>query len=96
MPRINVEKPFDFAVNGNHVIEVGVGEQDVSERCALVAVEHLKVATLVEGDPAPPGGDGAKEGKDEPPAGTGDDAAPTAQPEGETPKGKTKKAAGAK
>ena len=45
MPIIIVNKPFTFAVDGNHVIEISAGEQDVSERCALVAVEHLGVAS---------------------------------------------------
>jgi hypothetical protein len=44
MPIILVKKPFPFAPDGNHVVEVKAGEQDVSERCALVAVEHLGVA----------------------------------------------------
>lgn len=48
MPIISVKKPFPFAVNGNQVIEIPVGEQDVSERCALVAVEHLGVATYLD------------------------------------------------
>jgi hypothetical protein len=47
MPIILVKKPFPFAVDGNHVIEVPVGEQDVSDRCALVAVEHLGVASYL-------------------------------------------------
>lgn len=45
MPIIIVNKPFPFAADGNHVVEISVGEQDVSERCALVAVEHLGVAS---------------------------------------------------
>ena len=45
MPIIIVKKAFTFAVDGNHVVEISVGEQDVSERCALVAVEHLGVAS---------------------------------------------------
>ncbi|MGY2365996.1 hypothetical protein ACW9IO_25870 [Pseudomonas azotoformans] len=45
MPIILVKKPFPFSADGNHVIEVPAGEQDVSERCALVAVEHLGVAS---------------------------------------------------
>ncbi|MDN5519192.1 hypothetical protein [Pseudomonas sp.] len=44
MPIISVKKAFPFAVDGNQVIEIQVGEQDVSDRCALVAVEHLGVA----------------------------------------------------
>lgn len=46
MPTIIVSKPFPFAVDGNHVIQIEVGEQEVSERCAIVAVEHLEYATL--------------------------------------------------
>lgn len=48
MPTIIVHRPFQFAVDGNHVVTVPAGEQDVSERCALVAVEHLKAASLPE------------------------------------------------
>ena len=47
MPIIIVKKPFPFSADGNHVVEVGAGEQDVSERCALVAVEHLGVASYL-------------------------------------------------
>ncbi len=46
MPTIIVTKPFPFAVEGNHVIQIETGEQEVSDRCAIVAVEHLKYATL--------------------------------------------------
>ncbi len=46
MPTIIVHKPFRFAECGNHVVTVPAGEQEVSERCVLVAVEHLKVASL--------------------------------------------------
>ena len=45
MPIILVKKPFPFSADGNHVVEVPAGEQEVSERCALVAVEHLGVAS---------------------------------------------------
>lgn len=48
MPRILVIDAFKFAVDGNHVIEVAPGEQEVSERCAEVAVEHLKVASRLD------------------------------------------------
>ena len=48
MPIILVKKPFPFAVDGNQVVEVPAGEQDVSERCALVAVEHLGVASYLD------------------------------------------------
>jgi len=47
MPFILVTKAFPFAIDGNEVVQVECGEQEVSERCALVAVEHLEVATLV-------------------------------------------------
>ncbi|MFG0924204.1 HeH/LEM domain-containing protein [Pseudomonas sp. CJQ_8] len=49
MPIISVEASFKFAEGGNEVIEIQVGEQDVSDRCALVAVEHLGVATYLDG-----------------------------------------------
>ena len=49
MPRILVTAGFKFAVDGLHVIEVEPGEQDVSERCAEVAVDHLKVASRLNG-----------------------------------------------
>jgi hypothetical protein len=49
MPRILVTAAFKFAVDGLHVIEVEPGEQDVSERCAEVAVEHLQVASRLDG-----------------------------------------------
>jgi len=48
MPIILVKKPFPFAVDGNQVVEFQAGEHDVSERCALVAVEHLGVAEYLE------------------------------------------------
>lgn len=44
MPKINVKQAFSFSPDGKTVIEVHAGEQDVSDRCATVAVEHLKVA----------------------------------------------------
>ena len=50
MPRILVIAAFKFAVDGLHVIEVEPGEQDVSERCAEVAVEHLQVASRLDGE----------------------------------------------
>ncbi|TFF37424.1 HeH/LEM domain-containing protein [Pseudomonas sp. RIT623] len=48
MPSIFVKKPFPFAVDGNQVVEVQAGKQDVSERCALVAVDHLGVAEYLD------------------------------------------------
>jgi len=53
MPIILVKKPFPFAVDGNQVVEVQPGEQDVSERCALVAVDHLGVADYLDRQSAP-------------------------------------------
>ncbi|QEY73228.1 hypothetical protein [Pseudomonas denitrificans (nom. rej.)] len=49
MPLIHVEEAFPFSPDGNEVVTVEVGEQEVSDRCALVAVEHLQVAWLVDG-----------------------------------------------
>lgn len=49
MPLIHVEEAFPFSPDGNEVVIVEAGEQEVSERCALVAVEHLQVAWLVDG-----------------------------------------------
>lgn len=74
MPKINVEKPFPFSPDGKSVVEVEAGEQDVSDRCAEVAVEHLKVATLVgeSGGKAKTGGkakaDDKKPDAEQPPA----------------------------
>ncbi|WP_327440270.1 HeH/LEM domain-containing protein [Pseudomonas donghuensis] len=48
MQSILVKKPFPFSPDGNQVVEVQTGEQDVSDRCALVAVEHLGVATYLD------------------------------------------------
>lgn len=53
MPIILVKKTFPFALDGNQVIEIQAGEQDVSERCALVAVDHLGVAEYVNRQRAP-------------------------------------------
>ncbi|NMX81788.1 hypothetical protein HBO10_19855 [Pseudomonas sp. WS 5503] len=48
MPIILVKKPFPFSADGNHVVEVPAGEQEVSDRCALVAIEHLGVASYLD------------------------------------------------
>lgn len=63
-PVINVFKAFKHADDGNTVVEYPVGEHDVSERCALVAVEHLGVAELVGAKNSPPPADtnGSDEG----------------------------------
>lgn len=60
MPIIKVEKPFPFSPDGKSVVDVEAGEQEVSERCATVAVEHLKVATLVKAGAGEPSGDDNK------------------------------------
>lgn len=44
MKVIIVEKPFSHAENGIHVTDYEKGEQVVSERCAEVAIKHLKAA----------------------------------------------------
>lgn len=46
MPTIIVKQAFQIAINGNQVVTIEAGEQDVTDRVALVATEHLKVATL--------------------------------------------------
>lgn len=48
MQSILVKKPFPFSPDGNQVVEVQVGEQEVSDRCAVVAVEHLGVAEYLD------------------------------------------------
>ena len=48
MPIIFVKKPFPFAADGNQIVEILAGEQEVSDRCALVAVEHLGVAAYLD------------------------------------------------
>lgn len=53
MPIISVKKAFPFAVDGNKVVEIHAGEQDVSARCALVAVEHLGVAEYLDRQAGP-------------------------------------------
>ncbi len=89
MPKINVEKPFPFSPDGKSVVEVEAGEQHVSERCAEVAVEHLKVATLSDNqdsdppeDPDPEKGPEAEPATDETPApGEAPASEPAAEPE---------------
>lgn len=53
MPNILVTTAFPFAVDGNEVVQIEVGEQEVSDRCALVAVEHLGFATLLDDESGP-------------------------------------------
>lgn len=53
MPKILVTQAFPFAVGGNDVVQIDAGEQDVSDRCALVAVDHLGLATYIGERPQP-------------------------------------------
>jgi len=52
MPKIIVEREFKHSDDGNTVSTYPAGEHEVSERCALVAVEQLKVARI-HGQPGP-------------------------------------------
>lgn len=45
MPIITVKEAFKFAEGGNTVIEYDKGVHEVSDRCAEVAIDQLKVAT---------------------------------------------------
>jgi hypothetical protein len=44
---IKVEKPFKHSEDGNIVNEYDVGEHEVSDRCADVAINQLDAAALV-------------------------------------------------
>lgn len=49
MPIITVKQTFKIAIeNGNKVVEIEKGDQDVSDRIAEVAVNQLKVATITQ------------------------------------------------
>jgi hypothetical protein len=50
MPKIFVKKPFRFAVDGNHVIDVEDGEQEVTERCAKVALKEGWANAVKQGE----------------------------------------------
>lgn len=53
-PIINVGKAFKVAVdNGNRVIDIDLGEHDVDDRIAEIAVMQLKVAEYVDGPNTP-------------------------------------------
>ena len=53
-PLIDVKEAFKVAVdNGNRVIEIQLGEHDVDDRIAEVAINQLQVAELVQPDSAP-------------------------------------------
>jgi hypothetical protein len=73
MPIITVKEPFKFAEGGNHVIEYGKGVHEVSDRCAEVAIEQLKVATkggkLPEQNATNDGGDDSDDTKASKPVG---------------------------
>lgn len=45
MPKIIVETAFKHSDDGNTVNSYEPGEQEVSERCATVAIDQLKVAS---------------------------------------------------
>lgn len=51
MKVIDVETPFSHAEDGINVVEYKPGEQVVSDRCAEVAVKHLKAAKSTKKDP---------------------------------------------
>lgn len=44
MKKILVNQAFQFSPDGNSVVTIEAGVQEVTERCAVVAIEHLKVA----------------------------------------------------
>ena len=52
MPKIIAEREFKHSDDGNTVNTYSVGEHEVSERCAMVAVEQIKAARL-HGQPGP-------------------------------------------
>lgn len=50
MPTINVSKSFQWSPDGKEIIDYDKGLHDVPERCAVVAVDQLKVATRLSDD----------------------------------------------
>lgn len=48
MPVIIVNGSFKFAIDGNEVVEYCPGAHEVSERCAHVAVNDLRVAVYAD------------------------------------------------
>lgn len=48
MPVIIVNGSFKFAIGGNEVVEYCPGAHEVSDRCAYVAVNDLKVAVYAD------------------------------------------------
>ncbi len=51
MPIIKVTKEFKYSEDGLHVELIIVGEHDVSDKCADIAVNQLEVAEYAEGEP---------------------------------------------
>lgn len=49
MPIIKVTKAFKYSEDGLHVALITVGEHDVSDKCADMAVNQLEVAEYVKG-----------------------------------------------
>lgn len=47
MPTIKITRPFQWSPDGKQVIDYSKGVEDVPERCAVVAVEQMEVATLL-------------------------------------------------
>lgn len=47
MVEIIVNKAFLFSPCGNRVVEIETGKHEVSERCAIVACDQLKIAERV-------------------------------------------------
>jgi hypothetical protein len=52
MPKITVQVEFRHSDDGNNVNTYPPGSHEVSERCATVAIEQLKVARI-DGQPGP-------------------------------------------
>jgi hypothetical protein len=48
MKIIKVKYPFKHSDDGNIVNEYGVGDYEVSDRCAEVAINQLETATLMD------------------------------------------------
>ena len=61
-PLIDVKETFKVAVdNGNRVIEIELGEHDVDDRIAEIAVNQLQVATLSQSSDADADADADKQ-----------------------------------
>ncbi|WP_297310783.1 hypothetical protein [Neptuniibacter sp.] len=53
MPFIKVNKQFKHSDDGNAVNTYEVGEHEVSDRCAEVAIDQLEVAELIDAPEEP-------------------------------------------